>query len=308
MRVLLTGASGFLGRHVLALLQQRGVQTWSLGRSCPPALPAWAHIACDLLSGADLAVAIRQLAPSHLLHLAWVTDHANYQESPHNAHWMQATQRLTQAFCDAGGRHLVVAGSCAEYDGSGGWCDEATTALTPTTAYGAAKDATRRWLQSHCAARGVRLAWGRIFFPFGAGQSPQRLIPSLVAALRGEQDVFAVQALHRRDFVAAPDVAGALCALLQSSAGGCFNISSANPVAVGDLVRMLAQMLDADPAPLLAMAAKQPQPPALVAGRNHRLRALGWSGPTPLIDGLAQMVHAVGNAPVTHPELAADGP
>ncbi len=308
MRVLLTGASGFLGRHVLALLQQRGVQTWSLGRSCPPSLPVAAHLACDLLSGADLAVALRQLAPSHLLHLAWVTDYANYQVSPRNAHWMQATQRLAQAFCDAGGRHMVVAGSCAEYDWSGGWCDEETTALTPATAYGAAKDATRRWLQAHCAASGVRLAWGRIFFPFGAGQSPQRLIPSLVAALRGERDVFAVQALHRRDFVAAPDVAGALCTLLQSCAGGCFNISSADPVAVGDLVRMLAQLLDADPAPLLDMAARELQPPALVAGSNRSLCAIGWSGPTPLIDGLAQMVHGVGTTPASPPELAADGP
>ena len=308
MRLLLTGASGFLGRHVLGLLRQHGVAVWTLGRGCPPGQSAAMHIYCDLLAGGDLAAPLRQLAPSHLLHLAWVTDHNSYQTSARNADWARATEQLARAFCDAGGRHLVAAGSCAEYDWSSGWCDEDTTAIMPASAYGAAKEATRQSLQTLCTGRGVRLAWARVFFTFGAGQSALRLIPSLVAALRGTRRVFKIESLQRRDFLAAPDVAQAFETLLQAPAAGCYNISSAKPVALGDLVRTLARLLDADPRPLLALAATDPTPPALVAGDNRRLRALGWCGPSGLVDRLAQMIAQQDAAPMpANRAHAADG-
>lgn len=295
MRLLITGASGFIGHHVLELLRTRGVSAWTLGRSLPALGRSDAHLACDLLAGDDCAPAMRQLAPSHLLHLAWVTDPAHYQTSPLNAAWALATQRLALAFAQAGGRHLVVAGTCAEYDWSQGWCQEDTTPLSPATPYGQAKDATRRWLQAQAPEWGLRLAWGRIFFPYGAGQSAQRLIPALTAALRGQRPVFPVQALQRRDFISAPDVAQALWTLLHASATGSYNIASAEPVAIGQLVRMLARQLGVDPTPVLAVAANAVQTPELVAGDNRRLRALGWVGPTPLQQGLVRM-HAGGGA------------
>ena len=293
MRLLVTGASGFIGRHVLELLRRHGVAAWTLGRSLPGGWPSANHLSCDLLAGGDdCAQSLRQLAPSHLLHLAWVTDPASYQTTALNTDWQRATCALAQSFSQAGGRHMVVAGSCAEYDWSQGWCRENTTPLLPATPYGVAKDATRRWLQRHATERGLRLAWGRIFFPFGAWQSAHRLIPALLASLQGRRAAFPVQALQRRDFVSAADVALALWTLLQTPAHGCYNISSAQPVAIADLVRMLARLLDADPAPVLAQAVAVVQQPALVAGDNQRLRALGWSGPTPLAEGLARMVAA----------------
>lgn len=298
MRLLVTGASGFIGCHVLELLRRHGVDAWTLGRSLPEGWPAANHLACDLLAGGDAtAPLLRQLAPSHLLHLAWVTDPASYQTSALNTDWQRATCALAHAFSQAGGRHIVVAGSCAEYDWSRGWCRESTTPLRPATPYGAAKDATRHWLQRHATERGLRLAWGRIFFPYGAGQSRHRLIPALVASLQGRQAAFPVQALQRRDFVSAADVALALWTLLRRPAHGCYNISSAQPVAIAELVRLLARLLDADPAPLLAQAVAVVQPPALVAGDNRCLRALGWPGAVPLAEGLARMVAAVTAVP-----------
>jgi len=294
VRLLLTGASGFLGRHVLHLLQREGVAVWTIGRRLPAGQSGEMHISCDLLADDDLAQPLRQLAPSHLLHMAWVTDPTSYQISPLNGKWTQATQRLARAFGEAGGRHLVGVGSCAEYDWSFGWCDEETTDVSPATPYGVAKATTRESLQAMCATSGIRFAWGRVFFPFGPGQASQRLIPSLVSALRGQQPAFATQALQRRDFVSAADVALALWTLLRSPVQDCYNISSASPIAVGDLVRMLARLLDADPQPLLAMAATNLQQPELVAGDNRRLQSLGWHATGTLSDGLSWYLKDVG--------------
>lgn len=295
MKVLVTGASGFIGRHVMELLRYQGVSAWTLGRTPLPGHPSGMHLSCDLLAGGlDCAAALRRLGASHLLHLAWMTEPVSYQTSPLNAEWLRATQSLARTFAQAGGRHMVVAGTCAEYDWSQGWCHEDVTPLLPATPYGAAKDATRRWLQDYGQDHGLRLAWGRIFFPFGNGQANQRLIPALVSALQGRGPVFPVQALQRRDFIAVQDVARALSVLLRSSAQGCYNISSAEPVAIGELVRTLAQLLDADPEPILAVAATGAQEPVLVAGDHQRLQALGWDRPAPLAAGLAQMMAEIG--------------
>lgn len=308
MKLLVTGASGFIGAHVLALLRRHGVAAWTLGRSLPSGWPADRHLRCDLLAGPeDVTQRVRALAPSHLLHLAWVAEPGGYRDSPLNARWQQATQLLAVAFAQAGGRCMVVAGSCAEYDWSHGWCREDSTPLLAATLYGASKDATRRWLQRYAAAHGMRLAWGRIFFPFGSAQAPQRLVPSLVSALRGRAAPFPLQLQQRRDFIAADDVARAFWTLLHAPAQGCCNISSAQPVSIAELVQLLARLLDADPAPLLAQGTGTLQPPALVAGDNRRLRALGWQC-APLAEGLARMLAAAPRGLCSaHEEPAHDG-
>jgi nucleoside-diphosphate-sugar epimerase len=308
MKLLVTGASGFIGRHLMDLLRRQGVCAFTIGRTPVPDQPGDRHIGCDLLAGGnDCETALRRLGATHLLHLAWVTDPASYQVSPLNGAWLQATQSLVRAFADAGGRHMVVAGTCAEYDWSQGWCLEDVTPLNPSSPYGAAKDTARRWLQDYSAVHGLRLAWARIFFPFGRGQSAQRLLPALVSALQGQCPVFTVQALQRRDFVPVQDVARALSVMLQASAQGCYNISSAEPVAIGDLLRVLARLLDADPNPMLAMAATSAQQPMLVAGDNRRLQGLGWEQPAPLADTLAQMVAETGAAGPIRMAVASHG-
>lgn len=276
MKVLLTGASGFLGRHVLHSLRQRGIDTVLLCRQPPadPKVTAW--IAADLLASTDWVALVAQAQATHLLHLAWYAEHGRYWVSPLNLRWVDATVQLTEAFCQAGGQQVVVAGTCAEYDWSHGYCREESTPLHPATLYGVAKDAARRLVMAVCQQHQIPCAWGRVFLPFGAGESPQRLIPSLIAALRGQRAPFGVNASAYRDFLHASDVAEGLLTLLQQGAQGAYNISSGQPVQLQALIRQLAELLHAEPAPLLALASERPCEPALLVGDPQRLQALGW--------------------------------
>ncbi len=288
MKVLLTGASGFLGQYVLRALQQCGITAVAVGRRHPRDLAGATFAAADLLATEDLATLARQVGASHLLHLAWVTEHGTYWDSPENFRWVDASTRLVQAFCEAGGRHVLVAGTCAEYDWSQGCCREDTTPLEPATVYGVAKDATRRLVTALCTQHGVRCVWGRVFFPYGAGEAPARLVPSLVAALQGQCKEFGVHALQVRDFLHASDVAQAFVTLLRSQAGGCYNLSSGQAVPVGEVVETLARLLDADPQPVLGRAPTRPAGPAVLVGHNAKLRSLGWRQQSTLAQGLAQ--------------------
>ncbi len=290
MRVLLTGASGFLGRHVLSSLRQRNIETVMLGRRRPNEGGFAGFIEADLLAAGDFAGLAREAQATHLLHLAWYAEHGKYWTSPLNLRWVEVTTRLVEAFCAAGGKHVVVAGTCAEYDWSHGYCREDSTPLNPATLYGKSKDAARRLAMAVCTQHQVPCAWGRVFLPFGAGEAGERLIPSLIAAFQGERPPFGVHASAYRDFLHAADVAEGFIALLQGAANGSYNISSGQPVLVEDLVRALAQLLAADPQAVLGLTAKRPGEPLLLAGENLRLKALGWEASRSLLQGLQQAV------------------
>jgi nucleoside-diphosphate-sugar epimerase len=287
MRVLLTGGSGFLGRHVLAALARHGIETVAAGRRKPEG--AGAFIEADLLAATDFAEIVREAGATHLLHFAWYAEHGKYWTSPLNLRWADATARLAEAFCEAGGKKAVIAGTCAEYDWSHGICLEDATPLEPATLYGAAKDAARRLTMAVCRQHGMPCAWGRIFLPFGPGESGQRLIPSLIDVFGGKRAPFGVNAEACRDFLHASDVAEGFITLLRCGEGA-FNISSGEPVKLADLVILLADMMDADASVVLGLPGGRSGEPPLLIGDNTKLKALGWEKRIGLREGLQGMI------------------
>jgi nucleoside-diphosphate-sugar epimerase len=290
VKVLLTGANGFLGRHVLGILRQQGIQTVMLGRTRAPDSAFAEFVEADLLATPDCTARVKAAGASHLLHLAWYTEHGKYWASPLNLRWVEASTRLVEAFCQCGGQQVVVAGTCAEYDWNSAWCREDHTPLVPATLYGTAKDAARRLVMALCAQHAVPCAWGRVFLPFGSGESAQRLIPSLISVFRGLRPPFGVNAPAFRDFLHASDVAQGLITLLLKGANGAYNVSSGQPVQLAEVVRELARLLQVDPEPVLAISEKRLGEPTLLVGENLKVQSLGWQPALSLVQGLTQTV------------------
>ena len=289
MRVLLTGGSGFVGRYVLKALQHQGIEVVTVGRvRAQPSVP---FIEADLLSVTDFGPLVQQAQATHLLHLAWYAEHGKYWTSPLNLRWAEATTRLVEAFCAAGGQQVVIAGTCAEYDWAHGYCREDSTPLTPATLYGTAKDATRRLVMAVCAQHQVSCAWGRIFLPFGRGESTSRLIPSLIDVFRSGRAPFGVNSTAYRDFLHAFDVAEGFVRLLTTGASGAYNICSGEPVRLTEVVTTLASLLRADPESVLALTTERPGEPSLLVGENLKLKALGWRPALTLAQGLERTLH-----------------
>lgn len=284
MKVLLTGASGFIGRYVLDALQSLGVEVVVAGRN-PPHWPV-RFIAIDLLNTADLAPLMHQAQATHLLHLAWYAEHGKYWASPLNLRWVDASTRLVEAFCSSGGHKVVLAGTCAEYDWAHGYCQEDSTPLEAATLYGTSKDAVRRLAMAVCAQHQVPCVWGRIFLPFGRGESASRLIPSLAAVFQGQRAPFGVNALAYRDFLHASDVAQAFVHLLTDAAPGVYNVSSGEPTRLAEVVATLADLCGASPESVLSLGAARSGEPPLLVGESVKLRALGWRPALTLAQGL----------------------
>ncbi len=276
MKVLLTGATGFIGRHVLAELRRQGIDTVAVGRTRPADYDG-DFITADLLQPEAPALVIDRARATHLIHLAWYVEHGAYWTSPLNLRWLDASVRLAEAFCAAKGEKLIAAGTCAEYDWAAGYCREDSSPLVPATLYGTAKDATRRLLAAVCAAADVSFAWGRLFMPYGEGEDERRLIPSLIAVFEGRREPFGVNGAAYRDLLHVNDVARAFASLLRPEASGDYNISSGQPTRIADVVLRIAEALGGDARRVLDLAPARLGDPKILFGDNLKLRSLGWT-------------------------------
>lgn len=293
MRVLITGASGFIGSHVLHRLAMEKIDVLAIGRKKPRSIHENSFVQVDLLNRVEVQSCLRKLGATHLLHLAWVTEHSQFWSSPLNFDWVSASVHLISAFAAAGGKHVVTAGSCAEYDWTQGVCSEYLTPLVPITTYGIAKDATRRLLMSLCKNENLSCAWGRIFLAHGHGEDRRRLVPAVIEALSGTRPMFGVHRSVWRDFLHVSDVAEGLVTILRLGVPGEFNISSGNPVQIEQLIRLIGEQLNVDPEPLL----DQEPPisidsPKILLGDNRRLQELGWQARYSLQSGLSQTINS----------------
>jgi nucleoside-diphosphate-sugar epimerase len=292
-RVLLTGASGFIGRQCLPFLLARGYEVHAASIDAQAGADnagiIWHRV--DLLDSLQVETLVAQTQPSHLLHFAWNVEPGKYWTSPDNLRWVQASLTLLQAFVQNGGQRVVMAGSCAEYDWQYGYCSESVTPLIPATLYGTCKHALQTILSAYANQTGLSAAWGRIFFLYGPGEHPNRLVASVIRSLLQDQPARCSHGNQVRDFLHVADVAGAFAALLDNTVTGAINIASGQPVTLKDLIYRIADQLNRrDLIQLGAIPTAATEPPLLVADVRQLNTKVDWQPIYDLDKGLAHTI------------------
>jgi nucleoside-diphosphate-sugar epimerase len=239
-RVLVTGATGFVGTRVLAPLRAQGFEVHVLGRNAPIDQQVVFHKA-NILEIEQTRVAIRSAKATHLLHLAWFAKPGQFWRSPVNMDWVSASLDLVRIFVETGGARVVMAGTCAEYQWGPTRFLETRSPCAPVTFYGASKDALRRILTAYTEVVPLSLAWGRIFFLYGPGEKRGRLVSDAICALLSGAAFPTSHGRQRRDFMHIHDAAGAFAALLNNDVIGPVNIGSGKSITVHSLLDLISQ-------------------------------------------------------------------
>jgi nucleoside-diphosphate-sugar epimerase len=245
MKVLVTGGRGFIGRHCLLQLIAKGYEVHAVSSSPPARAEGVNWHRANLFDIVQTKLVLRAVKPTHLLHLAWCTEHGQYWTSTENLSWIHASLALMREFTDLGGQRLVAAGTCAEYDWSHTKCSESRTPCRPSTLYGASKLSVQITLEAWAKQAALSTAWGRVFFLYGPGEHPSRLVPTVIHSLLRGEPALCTYGEQVRDFMYVADVAASFVTLLErDEVEGAINIASGQAIQLKALLFSIADQLD----------------------------------------------------------------
>jgi UDP-glucose 4-epimerase len=298
VRVLLTGATGFVGSHVLARLLRDGEHRVAL--VLRPASARWriaelvdrVHvIEGDLGHAAALAEPVGRFGPEAVVHLAW--GHvADRDQSPLlQVDNVRDTIELVRMVRAAGARHFLGVGSQAEYGPCPACIDEGQPTC-PATPYGTAKLCAGLLAEQMCLCLGVRFAWLRLFSVYGPMDLPTTMISRVGGALlRGERPV-TTRGEQLWDYLYVADAAEAIHGVLREpSASGVFNLGSGRVQTIRSVIERLRDLIRPGAEVGFGELAYCPgQLMHLEANVERLRRSTGWDATTDLDAGLAHTV------------------
>ena len=285
-RVIVTGAGGCIGNFCVPLLLEKRYEVHGFSRNASRESQGVLWHKINLLEESPERL-MSQVKPTHLLHLAWVTEHGKFWESSENSRWVDASMALIESFYRNGGHRVVSSGTCAEYEWGSAICIEGETPDVPRTKYGRSKKEFSDRALEFSKETSLSSASGRIFYPYGPGEPITRLLPHVIISLLKGESPACTDCSQVRDFIYMGDVASALVHLLDSEVTGVVNIATG-------VARKISEVLDQvriqskcqQPIHFGALSRGDGDPDFLTASTKRLNDEVGWQPITTLDEGV----------------------
>ena len=245
MKILVTGATGFIGNHLVQHLLKKDVEVIATSRSVEKAKQyQWfskvKYIPCNFEKEQEDYFSFFK-RPECIIHLAW-DGLWDYKDLLHFEKNVPVHYKFIKNMVHQGLKHVVVTGTCLEY---GMQCGPLTEDLetNPSTPYGLGKDTLRKYLEQLCSINSITFQWIRLFYIYGDGQRETSLLSQLDEALRRGEKKFNMSGGEQlRDYLPVEKVAEYIAAIaLQTEIQGIINCCSGTPISIRKLVEMHAR-------------------------------------------------------------------
>jgi nucleoside-diphosphate-sugar epimerase len=243
--VLLTGATGFVGRQVLRALDECGAQVRVVIRE-------GTHGRLATLKAIETVITTQNLFAENndwwtkackgvdtVIHAAWYAETGQYLQSAKNLDCLTGTLQLAKGAAQSKVRRFIGIGTCFEYDLTGGMIS-VDTPLRPLTPYAGAKAAAFMSLAQWLPLQGVEFAWCRLFYLYGDGEDTRRLVPYLRTQLTAGKPAELTSGNQIRDFLDVSVAGRMIVKTALSDEQGPVNICSGIPITVRQLAEQIA--------------------------------------------------------------------
>ncbi|MFZ4752522.1 MAG: NAD-dependent epimerase/dehydratase family protein [Chitinophagaceae bacterium] len=242
MKILVTGATGFIGGHVINELLKRNVEIIASSTSLEKAKQkSWfnqvSFIEHDMNDIDEVDLKIKFLKPDCIIHLAW-NGLPNYEKIFHIEKELFLQYNFIKNIVSSGIENVNISGTCLEYGMQEGCLNETSNLPMPSNPYALAKDSLRKFLLVLQKTMPFSLKWLRLFYLYGSNQNANSLIPQLQSALDKKQQFFNMSLGDQiRDYLKIEDAAKFIVDVsIQTRMDGVINVSSNSPIKVLDLV------------------------------------------------------------------------
>jgi len=289
MRVVLTGAGGFIGREIARELRARGHVVAGLMRGAAQCEDPH-DFAADFLQPDSYRDALIAFQPDALIHAGWFGVAPRERDLRTQLDNVPAVGELVTQAASAGARIVLGLGTQAEYGLTTDVVAEDAPAC-PVTLYGMSKLAAGAALLRLAQQNRMRGVWGRIFGVYGPGETAPSMLPWLARELVAGRQPQLTACTQNWDFLHVRDVAGAVADLLECEAAhGVFNIASGAAPPLRDTVLALRDIMQSPIEPVFGAVPFGPEQIIFLGGDPARLmRTTGWRPRAPLATGLLEV-------------------
>ncbi|GIW22437.1 MAG: CDP-4-dehydro-6-deoxy-D-gulose 4-reductase [Candidatus Sericytochromatia bacterium] len=224
-KLLLTGASGFIGKNLIKYLDNYKVIAIVNKNKIEEKTNLY-QIKLDLNNFLLLENLIKEEKPEILIHLAWITDNKTYLNSQGNLKWLSISKKLIDLFIKNNGKKLLVAGSCAED-------------YFKETLY----SKTKANLKDYCFSKNIDITWLKIFFPFGPGDKKEKLIPSIINSGLKNKDFYLKEPENIIDYIYIDDLVFIIYKVLKENKLGTVEIGTGKGYKLIDIANKIYNLI-----------------------------------------------------------------
>ncbi len=288
-KVLVTGASGFIGRQVVSLLVNRGYEVHVTSRAPSFLIEGAVTHSVNLLDTAQIQGLLQQIKLEGLIHLSWEVSAGTFRTSENNLLWLSKSLDLLKAFAENGGSRMVFAGSCSEYTPGQGMLSEESDISRPACLYGSSKAAFYIMANRLTAQLGLSYRHARIFTVYGPGEVKlSSAIPLCIQSLLSGKEFVCKAPDNVWDYLYIEDAARALVALYETPEQGVFNIASGRPVVMREVFNTIGRLTGREE---LVRFDPHPSKPGFMTANTQKLnQILKFIPQTKMEEGLQKTV------------------
>ncbi len=298
MQILITGATGFLGRHIVKLLQDQGHELALVVRDTDVALnlkkSKTVIIQGDLGNLDTVRKSIHKFNPEVCIHLAW-EGIPDFSQQISRLNLNLSTDILDFILDNTKCNKIIVAGSCWEYGKKQGACKESDTVIIKTY-FTWAKHALNEYLSIKCAEKSVTLNWLRLFYVYGPGQREGSLIPTLIKSIGESKAPLIKSAMNKNDFLYVGDVARAFhIAAIDKIPSGIYNLGSGTSTSVYEVCKTAERLITGQTfmSEQLRNTNREHKVTDFWADMSKTSQIFDWAVSTPLEEGIEKHIHAL---------------
>lgn len=241
-KVLLTGATGLIGKELIKPLLERGYEIFAISRNPLQNTQYITWLSGDLFDTQFIKYCCEKAKADILVHLAWKVT-KDYATSNENFSFLASSISLLQEFQQNGGKQVFFCGSYFEFDLSQTVLTEQSKLAPEKMAYTFCKNELRKIAEKFCQQNAMDFCYGRIFNVFGHNEEKNRLTRQILDCLFANKEVIIKSGPLQKDYMYSREIAAAVTEILKSNVQGTINICTGKPIAIKDIALTIARKL-----------------------------------------------------------------